>query len=119
MTTEKQLNRNGDKRGMSPNSRKNLEKRNLKGNNNAKGLTITSAIRVMLDEPCDERWLHIEDKGKKITWRQALAKSLLAHAVQGKQGAVSELLDRIEGKVTQPVAQEGTVTLLVKYDDSN
>lgn len=116
---DEQVNKNGNRRGMNPNSRKNLEKRNNKGNNNAKGLTITSAIRGMLDKPCDERWLYVEDKGKGITWRQAIAKSLLSHAVQGKQGAVSELLDRLEGKVTQPLGGEGggPVTIRVVYDD--
>lgn len=117
MSEESKLNANGNKRGMSPNSRKQLEKRNNKGNSHAKGLTITTAIRGMLDEPCPERWLQVEDKDKGLTWRQAIARSLLAHAVQGKQGAVSELLDRLEGKVTQPVESSGKLTIEWVYQD--
>jgi len=104
MDINTKLNGNGDRRGMNPKSRENLEKRNLNGNNHAsKDYSITSAVRKIIDEPVEERWLHVEDKGKGITWRQAIAKSLLVHALQGKQGAVSELLDRLEGKVPAPV----------------
>jgi hypothetical protein len=102
-----QLNSHGDMRGMSPNSRKNLEKRNLKGNNNAKSLTITSTIRSMLDDLCPERWLPVEDKDKGLTYRQAIAKTILNAAVSGKPGIISELLDRLEGKVVQPIGGEG------------
>jgi len=116
-----ELNRNGDRRGMSPQSRENLEKGRRNGRGKKKDNTITSTARGMLDELCPERWLHIDDKGKGLTWRQAIAKSLLAHAVMGKQGAISELLDRLEGKVTQPIGGEGggPVILKVVYDDSD
>jgi len=67
-----QLNRKGNRRGMHrhPNSMKNLEKRNLKGNSNAKkDYSITRIIKEMLDDPAEERWLEVEDKGKDLTWR--------------------------------------------------
>ena len=114
-----QVNKNGDKRGMSPGSRNNLDKGRKRGNGKPNGIPITSAIRELIDKPCDERWLHVEDKGKGITWRQAIAKSILSEAVAGKPGIISELLDRLEGKVTQPVAAEGEITLRVKYDNSD
>lgn len=117
---EKQLNSNGNRRGMSPNSRKNLEKRNLKGNSNTKkDYSITRIIKEMIDDPAEERWLEVEDKGKKFTWRQAIAKRILIEAVRGNAKVTSDLLDRLEGKVTQPVLGEGTITLKVVYDDND
>lgn len=111
-----QLNKNGDHRGMSPQSRKNLENGRKNGKGKLQGPSITITMRGMLDEPCPERWLHVEDKGKGLTWRQAIAKTILSGAAMGKPGIIGELLDRLEGKVTQPVTSEGEITLRVKYD---
>ena len=116
---EEKLNRNGDKRGMSPNSRNNLDKRNLRGNNHAKGLTITSAIRKMLDLPAEQRWLDPGDYEKGLTWRDAIAKRMVIEAARGNAKIGAEILDRLEGKVTQPVAAEGEIVLRVKYDNSD
>lgn len=102
-----ELNKNGDRRGMSQNSLKNLHPR-LKGNKNAnKDYSITRIIKEMLDDPASERWLEVEDKGKELTWRQAIAKRILIEAVKGNAKVTSELLDRLEGKVTQPIGGEG------------
>ena len=70
------LNKHGDHRGMSPQSRRNLENGRINGKGKLKDSTITSTMRGMLGEPCPERWLHVEDKGKGITWRQAIAKMI-------------------------------------------
>ena len=95
-----QLNRNGNKRGMSPNSRKNLEK-GREGNNHAnKDYSITRIVKEWIDEPAEERFLETYDKGKELTWRQAIALRMLRDGVTGKY---NELLDRVEGKVTQPI----------------
>lgn len=102
-STEKQLNRNGNRRGMSPNSQKNLG-RGRKGNNHAKkDYSITRIIKEMLDEPADERWLEVGDKNQGLTWRHAIAKRLLIEAVRGNARVATELLDRLEGKVSQPL----------------
>lgn len=116
-----QLNRNGNRRGMHrhPNSLKNLEKRHGGHKHTSKDYSITRIVKEMLDEPADERWLDVHDKDKKLTWRQAIAKALLVGSIRGNAKLMSELLDRIEGKVTQPVANEGEITLRVKYDDSD
>ena len=99
----KQLNKNGDKRGMSQNSLKNLHPR-LKGNNHAsKDYSITRIVKEMLDQPAEERWLEAEDKHKEFTWRQAIAKRILIEATRGNAKVTGELLDRLEGKVTQPI----------------
>jgi len=102
--TTEQLNKNGNRRGMSPNSRKNLEK-GREGNNHAnKDYSITRIVKEKIDEPAEERWLDAHDKGKGLTWREAIALRMLRDSVGGKY---SELLDRVEGKVTQPIAGEG------------
>ena len=103
---EEQLNSKGDRRGMSHNSQNNLHPR-LKGNNHArKGYSITRIIREMLDQPATERWLEVEDKGNESTWRQAIAKRILIEAVKGNARLISELLDRVDGKVMQPIGGE-------------
>ena len=102
-----QLNSKGDRRGMSQNSLNNLHPR-LKGNNHAsKDYSITRIIKIMLDEPAEERWLEAEDKHKQFTWRQAIAKRMLIEAVRGNAKVTGELLDRVEGKVTQPIRPVG------------
>lgn len=100
-----QVNKNGDRRGMSPSSLKNLHPR-LKGNNHAKAIKITAAMREMIDQPCDERWLEIEDKVKGLTWSQAIAKRMLIESTRGNAKMTSEVLDRLEGKITQPLTGE-------------
>lgn len=111
MASDKQLNKNGDRRGMSPNSQKNLGK-GREGNNHAKkDYSITRIIKEMLDEPAGERWLEVEDKGNEFTWRQAIAKRILIEAVRGNARVTSELLDRIEGKVTQPIETSGILEI--------
>lgn len=113
------INKNGDRRGMSHNSQKNLHPR-LKGNRNAKkDYSITRIIKEMLDEPAVERWLEVEDKGHELTWRQAIAKRILIEAVRGNAKVTGELLDRLEGKVTQPVGGDPTQPIIIKvrYED--
>lgn len=117
--TTTQLNKNGDRRGMSLNSQKNIEAalKALKGNNYAqKDYSITRIVKQMLDDPAPDRWLEIEDKGKGLTWREAIANRLLIEALRGNARVSSELLDRLEGKVTQPIEADGLVTLRVVYD---
>lgn len=106
-STGKELNKNGDRRGMSPSSRVNLDLGRKPNNRTQKDYSITRIIKEMLDEPAEERWLEVEDKGKQFTWRQAIAKRILIESVRGNAKVTSELLDRVEGKVTQPIGGEG------------
>ena len=104
---------------MSPASRKNLD---VKGNKHAKkDYSITRIIKEMLDEPAEERWLEPDDKDKHYTWRQTIAKRILIESAKGNARVTSELLDRLEGKVTLPVTGEGggDIILRVKYDNGN
>ncbi len=120
-STKKQLNRNGNKRGLSPNSRKNLALGRKPNKRTQKDYSITRIIKEMLDEPAMERWLEVEDKAKGLTWRQAIAKRILIEAVRGNAKVTAELLDRLEGKVSQPVSGENgePITLKVIYDNGD
>jgi len=115
-SVEGQLNSNGNRRGMHPNSRKNLNPENgfkpgKSGNPKGgprKEQSITMLAREMLDQEAEERYLHPSDYGKQMTWKQAIAKSLIVFAVKGEGWALKELLERLEGKVTQPISgQDG------------
>jgi len=98
------LNTRGNRRGMSPNSRKNLGK-GREGNNHAqKDYSVTRIVKELIDELAEERFLDINDKGRGLTWRQAIALRMLRDGVGGKY---SELLERLEGKVVQPIGGEG------------
>ena len=113
-TIDDKLNKNGKSQGMHPNSRVNLDKGRKKNKRTAKDFSITRIIREMLDQPAEERWLETEDKEKKFTWRQAIAKRILIEAVRGNAKVTSELLDRLEGKVTQPIGGDIENPIFVK-----
>jgi hypothetical protein len=110
-STEKQLNSNGNKRGMHPNSRKNLEKRSSwqkgeSGNPNGKpkkDACITSLIKEMLDQKADYIIPGATPADGDKTWRQLIAKAILIGCVKGNTSLIGELLDRLEGKVSQPL----------------
>ena len=103
MQTNKELNRNGNKRGMNPKSRGNLLAGQKANNHAKKSLSITSVMRDKLNDPADERWLETEDKGKGLTWRDAIIKRMLIEATKGNAKICCEILDRIDGKVMQPI----------------
>ena len=116
---EERLNKSGNRRGMSENSHRNLGVY-LKGNGHAKkDYSITRILKEMADDPAPERWLEVEDKGKGLTYRQAAAKRIWIDVIRGNTKLTGELLDRLEGKVTQPVASEGEIVLKVRYDNSD
>ena len=77
-----------------------------------KDYSITSLAKELLDQPADERFLSPSDYGK--TWRQAIAKALLVGALKLNPGIMKELLDRLEGKPTQPIGggEEGLPILV-------
>ncbi len=101
---DKKLNKNGNKRGMSPNSQKNLGKGRLGNNHANKDYSITRIIKEMLDLPADAV---LPGANGVKTWRQLIARAILYSAVKGEVAMIKELLDRLEGKVTQPIGGEG------------
>ena len=90
----KELNKAGNRRGLSQNSLKNLHPR-LKGNNHAKTeFSITRKQREMLPLPCPY--------APNMTWLEWLAERGMALAGENAT-YYKELMDRLEGKVTQPI----------------
>ena len=98
MANNKDLNRNGDRRGMSLNSQKNLRGvqgiGNPKNNHAQKNISLTRIARDKLALPCPY------DKDK--TWAEYIVERWLSQAVENAT-YFRELMDRLEGKVLQPI----------------
>ena len=94
---EKKLNKNGDRRGFSENSRKNLALGRKTNHRTQKDYSITRILKSMADDPAPERWLEVEDKGKGFTYRQAAARRIWLDVIRGNAKVTCELLDRLEG----------------------
>ncbi len=58
--------------------------------------SITGAARLLTDKPCPQK--------PGLTYKEAVALSLWENAIAGEIGSVKELLDRLEGKLAQPVS---------------
>ena len=102
-----QLNKSGNKRGMSLNSHKNIVKalETLKNNNHAeKAISITRIQRDMMGELCPYA------KNPTWTWAYAIAEAGMKDALT-EEKARENIKDRLEGKVTVPVENTGKVTI--------
>jgi len=108
LSQEKQLNKNGNRRGLNPNSLKNLTHRIAKGETaNPKGrppkdVCLTSLVKEYMEQTPTE----IDGKPNTKTWRELLAQAWILKSLKGDSVLFKELLDRLEGKVTQPIAGE-------------
>lgn len=75
---------------------------------------ITNIAREMLGQVCPF-------DAEKRTWAQYLAYRLLSQSIENI-GSLRELLERLEGKITQPIAATGDTvvhfTIGKGYDDS-
>ena len=116
---EEKLNRFGDGRGMSPTSRKNLEKGRKTNRNNANGYSVTRKIREILELESD--YILPGAPAGERTWGDLVAWSIVIGAVRGDARKQAELLDRVDGKVTIPIGGEGgqpiQVTVIEKIKD--
>ncbi len=100
---------------VNPKSLENLEKGRKQGIKRSKRtLTITDELRQMIDMPAEERWLEVEDKGKGLTYRQAIAKRMLIESLKGNSRISEQVLERLEGKVTQPISGDDGGPILIK-----
>ena len=110
-SSKKQLNKIGDIRGMHPNSLKNLEDARGKGftkgkSGNSNGHSLTGLVKKLLKEIPD---MQISGKRNTKEWRSLISQAWLVGAYQGNATYFKELLERIEGKVAQPITgAEGT-----------
>ena len=99
-------------RGTHPNTQKALKEHGFKpgrsGNPNGRPtneLSITNVCRDMLPQVCP-----FDSEGR--TWAQYIAYRMMAQSIQNVN-CLRELLERLEGKVTQPI--EGTITTDVNF----
>jgi len=65
--------------------------------------------------------VEINGKVNTKTWAELIADSLLMNAYKGNAAAMHELMDRIEGKVAQPVigADGGPMSFTLTIDKAN
>ena len=110
--SSKQLNKKGNKRGMHPNSLKNLEKRVLwkKGQSgNPKGESLTTLAERRLDEIPN---VNVNGKRNEKTWRELIVTAWLTGSIKGNATLFKELLERLEGKVALPLVGKGDKDLI-------
>ena len=101
------FNKSGNKRGLHPNSRKNLTRKGC--GRPPRELCLTDIAREKLNEPCP-----YDSKGRP--WKIYLVERWLGQSVENAQ-YFRELMDRLEGKVVQPIGGNGEpVTLRVIYE---
>ena len=110
------VNRRGNKRGMNPNSRKNLAKGQFKKGqvSNPRGrppneLSLTNLTREMLTQPCPH-----DSQGR--TWKEYLVDKWLELAAQNP-AYFRELIDRVEGRTPLLVSQDSRNVTIVVQDE--
>ena len=99
------LNKHGNRRGMHPNSLKNMSKPGDLHNPRARG-TYISLIPLLKIE-----LKRVPDKGpdgkpntKKRTYAQLIARIMVEEAVDGNLPMIRDILDRVDGKPVQSVS---------------
>ena len=105
INSESQLNSNRNRRGMHPNSRKNLKPgfhKGKSGNAGGRPNPLTSLIREMIDQDAD--YIAYGALPTDKTWKQLIARAILRKASDGDVSMVNTLLDRLEGKVVQAIS---------------
>lgn len=111
---ETKLNRNGNRRGMHPNSQNNIKNNKNHPGRPKKEHSITNLIREMLDQ--EAQYIAPGALPTDKTWRQLIARAILRKASDGDVSMIRELLDRLEGKVVQPVGGENGEPIKVEHD---
>jgi len=94
---------------MHPNSLKNLSKGvsyKPGQSGNPSGLSIVIRLRHKLQEPCP-----FDPQGR--TWFDAISEAAMRQALTQPR-AMETLLDRLEGKVSQPISGDSDNPLLIK-----
>jgi hypothetical protein len=116
MDNSKEQGKKEDRRGKHPNSRKNLElgrgARWRKGQSgNPSGYSLTSIVKGLLNDIPN---VIIDKKRNTKTWRELIAQAWLVGAYKGNPTYFKELLERLEGKVEQPLTGKGGESLMPK-----
>ena len=94
------LNKHGNKRGMNPNSRKNLKpgpwKKGQSGN--PQGLSLRRVVSDILRQPLE----NVDPKTAKSI--EILAVAIVRDAIKGSKEDRKEIWERLEGKVAQVIS---------------
>ena len=103
--SNEQLNNKSDRRGIHPNSLKNLETGRQKGwkkghSGNPNGQSLTSLVKKLLNEIPN---VAIDKKVNTKSWRELIVQAWLVGSYKGNATLFKELLERVEGKVAQPL----------------
>ena len=102
---KEKVNRNGNRRGLHPNSKANLQHNGRP----RKDQSILDYIRAKLPDKCD-----YDSKGR--TWLEALADAEMRFALTDTASR-RDLFDRLLGKPAQPIEGGGEMTFRIVYDD--
>ena len=105
--SNEQVNKKKDRRGLHPNSLKNLELARKKGkgwtrgkSGNPRGYSLTGLARDLLNKvPA----VTIDKKPNTKTWMELIVQAWLVGAYKGNATYFKELMERLEGKVAQPL----------------
>lgn len=119
---DKSLNGKGLGRGCHPNSLKNLENGRQKWHNPngrpPKDVSLTSLLKKYLEEvPA----IKVGDQVNTKTWRELIVQAWLVGAYKGNSTLFIELINRLEGKVLQPIGGEGggAIPVSITYERAN
>ena len=106
------LNKNGDRRGMHPNSKANLQPPRWKPgeSGNPSGLSLKRYVNDVLREPLK----NIDPKTAKAI--QLLALAIVRDAIKGSKEDRKEIWERLEGKVTQPIGGQDGKPIQIEFD---
>ena len=118
------LNKNGNRRGMSPNSKNNMSKPGHTNNPNGRTLSSLSIVSLVKEELARVPTIQedgFDGKGKNNAWW--IARNAVRDARAGDKAARQDVWDRVEGKVTlpvEPVGKNGAIAtfMLVMSDGS-
>lgn len=99
----KQLNKLGDKRGLHPNSLSNLKPQSWKPGQSGhpQGESLLACLQRMVEKPVTK------PDAKTAPAKELIVYQTIVGAITGKPTQFKETWERLEGKVTQPIAGEG------------
>ena len=107
------LNKNGDRRGIHPNSRANLQPPRWKPgqSGNPEGLSLKRRVSDVLRDPLKS--LSKED-AKRTKAIELLAQAIVQDAIKGSKEDRKEIWERLDGKVIQGIAGAGDGPIEIK-----
>ena len=87
-------------------------------NGRPKGISLTTILKKYLNKEIDFTD-PIEAKKVKKRIGDVIILKLLANAIKGDDRAIKEILERVDGKITQPLQNLGEGTKIIVVHDRN